>query len=89
MRRRRWTARRSQERCRSAASPPDDLAAEDTVDAEGSIAPPLAAPLTSREKEVLQGIAAGWSDDEIAERLQISLSTAKVTRAQQLSLLEE
>jgi DNA-binding NarL/FixJ family response regulator len=34
--------------------------------------------LTAREKEVLQGIAAGWSNEEIAEKLQISLSTVKV-----------
>lgn len=35
-------------------------------------------PLTLREIEVLRAIAAGWSNEEIAERLQISLSTVKV-----------
>lgn len=43
---------------------------------EGDIA--QITPLTSRETEVLRGIAAGWSNEEIAEQLQISLSTVKV-----------
>jgi DNA-binding NarL/FixJ family response regulator len=43
---------------------------------EGDIA--QITPLTSRETEVLWGIAAGWSNEEIAEQLQISLSTVKV-----------
>jgi len=34
--------------------------------------------LTTREKEVLQGIAAGQSNEEIAQLLEISLSTVKV-----------
>lgn len=45
---------------------------------ESSGVPALITPLTLREIEVLRGIAAGWSNEEIAERFQISLSTVKV-----------
>ncbi|WP_135554539.1 response regulator transcription factor [Paenibacillus cymbidii] len=54
---------------RSSSSAPEQPAANEEA---------LSTPLTSREKDVLRGIAAGWSNEEIAEQLQISLSTVKV-----------
>jgi DNA-binding NarL/FixJ family response regulator len=67
-----------QKRSVSPDVPAEESLEDEAVVGEKSIAPPLDAPLTPREKEVLQGIAAGWSNEEIAERLQISLSTVKV-----------
>lgn len=46
-------------------------------DRDAGDAPEDRAALTSREREVLDGILAGWSNAELAERLSISVPTVK------------
>lgn len=47
------------------------------IEDAASVAPPLAEPLTDRETEVLELIAAGMSNKEIAGRLGVSINTAR------------
>ena len=44
-------------------------------------------PLTSREEEVLQAVARGWTNHEIAEKMHISISTVKTHIASLMSKL--
>jgi DNA-binding NarL/FixJ family response regulator len=47
------------------------------ADADATIPDPRLAGLTSREREVLEAIARGWTNSEIADRLQLAESTVK------------
>ena len=47
------------------------------ADADTAVPDPRLAGLTSREREVLQAIARGWTNTEIAERLNLAESTVK------------
>ena len=44
---------------------------------EGNRPPPDSSGLTPREREVLEYLADGWSNEEIADRLRIRLATVK------------
>jgi DNA-binding NarL/FixJ family response regulator len=44
-------------------------------------------PLTSREEEILRAVARGWTNHEIAEKMHISISTAKTHIASLMSKL--
>jgi len=48
-----------------------------TASGRSAVAEPLAEPLTARELQVLRLIAAGLKNQEIAERLVISVATVK------------
>ena len=47
------------------------------ADADTAVPDPRLAGLTGREREVLQAIACGWTNSEIAERLNLAESTVK------------